>query len=77
MQSRSKMFKPAVQTCNPYKEFWDYLEWLARRHYPEPMYIWNSKFGKYAIVSIPKVSKSKLYFPAKDEDEIYILRPRR
>jgi hypothetical protein len=42
LPSQFKLFDKKVKACNPYKEFWEFLEWLARRRqYPDPIYVWR------------------------------------
>lgn len=62
MQSRLKLFDRQKKSCNPYKEFWEFLEWLGKhRQYPPPMYIWDAmKFSQGVSGSKP----TPMTFPA-------------
>jgi hypothetical protein len=78
MQSRLKMFNRVIKPCNPYQDFWEYLEWLGRhRHFPEPMHIWHiTGLGKQTLSqdNIKFRFNKKFdtwHFPAaNDDDEI-------
>jgi hypothetical protein len=78
MPARLKFFERRMNACNPYREFWEFLEWLARRRqYPEPMHVWRgvttppltkAPFMKPKPMKFPGAgSKDFNGFPAADE----------
>jgi hypothetical protein len=80
MHPRLKFFDRKIQTCNPIKEFWEFLEELARRRqYPEPMYIWYAKFqpqkSNQKKIKFPARTNENYWFPGKEDD--YLRRYRR